>query len=67
MILIIGSTHDDILYFESVMANKKEDKILCQPHSPARRAMPWNLCGGSVLMRISTSWCFMRALYHNPP
>ena len=28
MILIIGSTHDDILYFESVMANKKEDKIL---------------------------------------
>ena len=28
MILIIGSTHDDILYFESVMTNKKEDKIL---------------------------------------
>ena len=28
MILIIGSTHDDVLYFESVMTNKKEDKIL---------------------------------------
>lgn len=28
MILILGSTHDDILYFESVMNNKKEDKIL---------------------------------------
>ena len=28
MILIIGSTHDDILYFESVMTNKKEEKLL---------------------------------------
>ncbi len=28
MILIIGSTHDDILYFESVMNNKREEKIL---------------------------------------
>ena len=28
MILILGSTHDDILYFESVMTNKKEEKIL---------------------------------------
>ena len=28
MILIIGSTHDDILYFESVMTNKREEKIL---------------------------------------
>ena len=27
MILILGSTHDDILYFESVMTNKKEEKI----------------------------------------
>lgn len=28
MIMILGSTHDDILYFESVMVNKKEDLIL---------------------------------------
>ena len=28
MILILGSTHDDILYFESVMTNKKEEKLL---------------------------------------
>lgn len=28
MILIIGSTHDDILYFESVMTNKREEKLL---------------------------------------
>ena len=28
MILILGSTHDDILYFESVMTNKREEKIL---------------------------------------
>ena len=28
MIVIIGSTHDDILYFESVMTNKKEEKFL---------------------------------------
>ena len=27
MIMILGSTHDDILYFESVMVNKKEDMI----------------------------------------
>ena len=27
MILIIGSTHDDILYFESVMANKKTEVL----------------------------------------
>jgi len=27
MILILGSTHDDILYFESVMVNKKNEKI----------------------------------------
>ena len=27
MILIIGSTHDDILYFESVMTNKREEKL----------------------------------------
>lgn len=27
MILIVGSTHDDILYFESVMTNKKEEKL----------------------------------------
>lgn len=27
MILIIGSTHDDILYFESVMTNRKEETI----------------------------------------
>ena len=30
MILIVGSQHDDILYFESVMANKKEEVILGQ-------------------------------------
>lgn len=28
MIMILGSTHDDILYFESVMVNKKEEMIL---------------------------------------
>ena len=28
MILIVGSTHDDILYFESVMTHKKEEKVL---------------------------------------
>ena len=28
MILIIGSQHDDILYFESVMSNKKEEIVL---------------------------------------
>ena len=28
MILIIGETHDDILYFETVLANKKEDIVL---------------------------------------
>ena len=28
MILIIGSTHDDILYFESVMTNKRHEKLL---------------------------------------
>ena len=28
MILIVGSTHDDILYFENVMTNKKEEKLL---------------------------------------
>ena len=28
MILILGSTHDDVLYFESVMTNKKEEKLL---------------------------------------
>ena len=28
MIVIVGSTHDDILYFDSVLANKKEDIIL---------------------------------------
>ena len=27
MILIIGSTHDDILYFESVMTNKRQEKL----------------------------------------
>lgn len=27
MILILGSTHDDILYYESVMANRKEEKL----------------------------------------
>ena len=27
MILIIGSTHDDILYFESVMTNKRVEKL----------------------------------------
>ena len=27
MIMILGSTHDDILYFESVMVNKKEEMI----------------------------------------
>lgn len=28
MILIIGSQHDDILYFESVMSNKREETVL---------------------------------------
>ncbi|MBO7573982.1 MAG: hypothetical protein J6T25_04330 [Bacilli bacterium] len=28
MILIVGNQHDDILYFESVMSNKKEELIL---------------------------------------
>ena len=28
MILILGSTHDDILYFESVMTNNREEKLL---------------------------------------
>ena len=32
MILIIGSTHDDILYFESVMTNKKEEVIFENYH-----------------------------------
>lgn len=27
MIMILGSTHDDILYFESVMVNKREESI----------------------------------------
>ena len=30
MILIVGSQHDDILYFESVMSNKKTELILGQ-------------------------------------
>ena len=30
MILIVGSQHDDILYFESVMSNKKQELILGQ-------------------------------------
>ena len=30
MILIIGSQHDDILYFETVMSNKKEEIVLGQ-------------------------------------
>ena len=28
MIMIIGSHHDDILYFESVMSNKREEVVL---------------------------------------
>ncbi len=28
MIMILGSTHDDILYFESVMTNKREELVL---------------------------------------
>lgn len=28
MIMIVGSQHDDILYFESVMSNKKEEVVL---------------------------------------
>lgn len=28
MIVIIGETHDDILYFDSVLANKREEVIL---------------------------------------
>ena len=27
MIMIMGSQHDDILYFESVMSNKKEEVV----------------------------------------
>lgn len=27
MILILGSSHDDILYFESIMNNRREDKV----------------------------------------
>jgi len=30
MILIIGSQHDDILYFETVMSNKREEMVLGQ-------------------------------------
>ena len=30
MILIVGSQHDDILYFESVMSNKKQELVLGQ-------------------------------------
>ncbi len=30
MILIVGSQHDDILYFESVMSNKKQEMVLGQ-------------------------------------
>ncbi len=30
MILIVGSQHDDILYFESVMSNKKQEMVLVQ-------------------------------------
>ena len=30
MILIVGSQHDDILYFETVMSNKKQEMILGQ-------------------------------------
>lgn len=32
MIMIIGSQHDDILYFESVMSNKKEETVLGKYH-----------------------------------
>ena len=28
MIVIVGETHDDILYFDSVLANKREEYIL---------------------------------------
>ena len=28
MIVIIGETHDDILYFDSVLANKRQETIL---------------------------------------
>ena len=28
MIVIVGETHDDILYFDSVLANKKKEKLL---------------------------------------
>ena len=28
MIAIVGTNHDDILYFETAMANKKEDLLL---------------------------------------
>ena len=28
MIVIIGETHDDILYFDSVLANRREETIL---------------------------------------
>ena len=27
MILILGKTHDDILYFENIMHNKQEEKV----------------------------------------
>ena len=28
MIVIVGANHDDILYFDSVLANKREEAIL---------------------------------------
>ena len=28
MIMIVGSQHDDILYFESVITNKREETVL---------------------------------------
>ena len=28
MILIVGDSHDDVLYFKSVVLNRKEEKIL---------------------------------------
>ena len=33
MILIIGSSHDDIIYFESIIKNKKEEVILNRFHA----------------------------------
>ena len=33
MILIIGSSHDDIIYFESIIKNKKEEIILNKFHA----------------------------------